>query len=69
MGLPALRVSQRRVWEAREVKLEIELLVDCIRCSVSVVVYSNQTEVVGNPLVGWTPTKTGWICPKHKEEA
>lgn len=50
-------------------KLVIELLVDCMRCAASVVVYSNKTEIEGNPLVDWTPTKTGWICPKHKEEA
>lgn len=49
-------------------RLIIELIVDCIRCGRSVTIYSNKIEVVGNPLVDWRPTKTGWICPKHGEE-
>lgn len=47
-------------------RLVIELIVDCMRCAKSVTIYSTKTEITGNPLAEWKPTKTGWLCPEEE---
>lgn len=49
-------------------RLVIELKVDCIRCSKTALVFSTNFEVADNPLKGWAKIEAGWLCPKEDQD-